>query len=969
MSTSLERNQAEALTKLNLLAQRLVAEGSPVTRILLQKIAKSAKEVLKADLIELYEYWEDQKKFELPQISVGEKQKPSIKKVKIYDDDTVFKLIHRPKPLYKKNSAAEPSFSAPYAIARKDRPSERFIFREKIRSTAAIPLTTGNESVGLMFANYRTTQAFLKRQQDLIELFANQAAIAIKNARFFQQIHDQAAVLAELNELAYNLLSIEQFPEVRKLLEKIAQSAKVVLKADLIELYEYRQDRDKYELPPISIGKKDRAFQKTTIHQEDAVWQLIQRSAPLYVENAQDNNLFTASYIIKRGGLTKERFVFREKIESTAAIPLRTESESMGLMFASYRTPQKFTKERQELIELFAKQAAIAVKNSRLYYYVNQRREALTKLNQIAQHLVSIEESQNTRNLLKKIAESAKEVLRADLIELYEYSQDQNKYELPQIAVGETQGPSVPKNEIYADDAVFQIIKRPEPFYEENAQAKESIFMAPYIFQREDQPANRFVVREKILSTAAIPLRIGNESMGLMFANYRTPQKFTKEQQELIELFANQAAIAINNSRLYYDVNQRQQSLADVNRRQEALVEFGAQLSSKIRQGETPIFEFIHEQATQFMDTDNMYIAKYDSATDMVHFGLFFKNGQRGVVESRKAGKGRTEEIIRTGKFIFIATRKESDEWYKQPGRAEYIGDPLASWIGVPMRVGEKVIGAVATYHPTKDYVYNEDDVKILQSMADLAAIALENARLFAELEQALKKIAESEAVITRTSIAADFVHRLNNLAGTIPVWVDQIRDHLGSESLKDKKLGDYLDNIESNTDGLLRAAEKLKFSPEEQDIDIQFILESLVRQTRVQISANVRVHLMEFKEKLPVVRAVAAELTNAFWSIMENAIDAMPDGGTLTIEAKRIVDANDKEWVEIQITDTGKDVARADIDKIFLPFYSTKTGHIGYGLWRAQNIIERIGGNIRFQSEEGEGTTFFVKIPALKSN
>ena len=102
---------------------------------------------------------------------------------------------------------------------------------------------------------------------------------------------------------------------------------------------------------------------------------------------------------------------------------------------------------------------------------------------------------------------------------------------------------------------------------------------------------------------------------------------------------------------------------------------------------------------------------------------------------SRKAGAGRTEHIIRAKAPLFIETRAKSEEWYDQPGRGEYIGDPLASWIGVPMISGSQVIGVVAAYHKTDDYIYSEDDVEVLQAIANQSAIALEVTKKVAELK------------------------------------------------------------------------------------------------------------------------------------------------------------------------------------------------------------------------------------------
>ncbi|MCX6032278.1 MAG: GAF domain-containing protein [Chloroflexi bacterium] len=174
---------------------------------------------------------------------------------------------------------------------------------------------------------------------------------------------------------------------------------------------------------------------------------------------------------------------------------------------------------------------------------------------------------------------------------------------------------------------------------------------------------------------------------------------------------------------------------------------------TNIRLHEGGILALIHRQASKLMDTDNMYIALYDEATDTVRFPLAFVDGNRIDVtttegwQPRKAGKGRTEEIIRSKQPLFSATKAESEAWYGLPGHEEYVGRPFASWLGVPMMVGDKVLGVIATYHLTRDYVYNRDDREILQAMANQAAIALDNTRLFDDLQERIEELEGLQAV------------------------------------------------------------------------------------------------------------------------------------------------------------------------------------------------------------------------------
>lgn len=153
---------------------------------------------------------------------------------------------------------------------------------------------------------------------------------------------------------------------------------------------------------------------------------------------------------------------------------------------------------------------------------INQE-DALIELYKISHQLVTLGEI-NSHEILQRIAESARKVLGADVITLFTYEQERQKFE---------------ERFIVGDSLFAKTIK-----------ANEGIFL-PTV------PPENFVMREQIKSAAAFPLRIGNEPVGVMFVNYRTSQTFTEEQRQLIELFANQAAIAIKNVRFIQALEER----------------------------------------------------------------------------------------------------------------------------------------------------------------------------------------------------------------------------------------------------------------------------------------------------------------------------------------------------------------------------------------------------------------------------
>jgi transcriptional regulator with GAF, ATPase, and Fis domain len=197
------------------------------------------------------------------------------------------------------------------------------------------------------------------------------------------------------------------------------------------------------------------------------------------------------------------------------------------------------------------------------------------------------------------------------------------------------------------------------------------------------------------------------------------------------EVAEKTAELSKRNEELYH-MNYR---LERRNNSFEALTQISQELTANVQSGEQQILQIIHKQASQIMDTDNMYIALYDPRQNMVSFGLAYMDGKPVDIAPRSEGRGRTEWIIDNKTPILNYTKVEAENWYERPNTEEYIGQTFASWLGVPIMIGTEVLGVIATYHKTVEYKYDPDDLKVLTLMGRQAAIALQNARLIRQLD------------------------------------------------------------------------------------------------------------------------------------------------------------------------------------------------------------------------------------------
>lgn len=229
------------------------------------------------------------------------------------------------------------------------------------------------------------------------------------------------------------------------------------------------------------------------------------------------------------------------------------------------------------------------------------------------------------------------------------------------------------------------------------------------------------------------------------------------------------------------------------------LNDVGQTLTSSNRLRETNILELICKQTLKLTGAQNMYIALYDEPTKTIRFVWVIEGNQQISIPPRQIDKnrrGKTEEVIFTRESILHSTEQEAKNWYRLPGRQKFRDRITPSWLGVPMIVGEKVLGMIAVYDWEREYAYDEQDLSILITMVSQIAIAVENARLIASeqeerlelIQQISKKMAEAgqspDEVLEMMTRAANDAGRSHVLGATAYF------DPASTQSLNPKKTG-----------------------------------------------------------------------------------------------------------------------------------------------------------------------------------
>ena len=237
---------------------------------------------------------------------------------------------------------------------------------------------------------------------------------------------------------------------------------------------------------------------------------------------------------------------------------------------------------------------------------------------------------------------------------------------------------------------------------------------------------------------------------------------WSQDEQLLVKQVADQLSLALENARLFQETQRRAEELTVLN-------ELGNELSTKL--DPKGIAEVIYKYTSRLMSTRNFYIALYDEKNDEKSYPLAYEEGQRlDLKPSKVAGRGFTDHIIRNKKIIFAP---ENVLGHMKMLGIDFVplnedDTPSQSWLGIPMMIGDRILGVIAVQSVDTPNLYDEHDRDILATIASQAAIAAENARLFQEAQRRAQETAALAEVGREISVTLDLeivLERISNYA------------------------------------------------------------------------------------------------------------------------------------------------------------------------------------------------------------
>jgi GAF domain-containing protein len=612
------------------------------------------------------------------------------------------------------------------------------------RTMLGVPLFRGDVVAGVFVLTRNEVRPFSDREIALVRAFADQAVVAVENARLFKETNEalerQTALAEILSVIADS--PADQQPVVDAVARNTtrycgAEDAAVLLvDGEVLRRVAHHGPVPMLADPTFGIDRSSVAgravLDRRTVHVADIA--------------GADGDNFPGTRA--RAAPAGQRGVL--------AAPMLREGAPIGVILLRKTEPTGFSPSQIQLVEAFADQAVIAIENVRLF---NETKEALDRQNATAEVLKVMSASPfDLDPVLQSLVDTAARLSDVDNCVIFRRDGDVLRFAASSLGRNSTMAQVFGEHPVQLDRtsltsrAVLDAITVHLP----DASVDPTIVMLqerPEYLQRTG--LNPEQVRRR--SGLSVPLIRETEVIGALTLWRYTVRPFSQREIELVETFARQAVIAIENVRLF---NQTKESLE-----QQTAVSEILEVISRTTSDLGPVFDTVLEKAIGLCGADNAAImmregAAFTSAAERGNTPQELELGDewaaRGFTVIRPGGRdtltGRVAAERRTVHIPDLALDEEYDPWARE---RVGIGQMESTMLGVPLLREGEVIGVIIARRRSPPRPFSEHEIKLLETLAHQAAIAIENVRLFNETKEALERETATAEVLRTTARSA----------------------------------------------------------------------------------------------------------------------------------------------------------------------------------------------------------------------
>jgi signal transduction histidine kinase len=839
-----------------------------------------------------------------------------------------------------------------------------------VRAALATPLMREGTPIGVILIRRLEARAFSDTQIALLQTFADQAVIAIENVRLFTELQEKNRALTQAHAQVTEALDqqtataeilrvISSSPtDVQPVFDSIVHSAARLLNGHSANVL--RVIGDELQLAAMTAvseaaDAETRATFPVALKTAGVATHVIRTRRSYIVADIETDALVTDQL-----RHTAPLRGFR----SMVMVPMVHQEQVIGVITVTRQLPGAFGEDEVSLLQTFASQAVIAIENVRLFKELQARNHDLTE---------ALERQTATSDVLRTIAQSPTElqpVLQAIA------SSAMRLCAASDVVIERLEGDRF-YNAAHAGAQMKGLVGLPLPLSPRFPGGRAVLERRPIIIddimliaEREYPDTLDLLKLNTIHSVAEIPLLSEGKPVGSLAVLRAEVRPFTNTEVALLQTFADQAVIAIENVRLFKELKDRTAALGRSVEQLTALGEVGRAVSSTLDL-ET-VLTTIVSRAVQLSGLDGGVVFEYEEgAEEFVQRVATETGGARAA--ARRGARFRKGQGVLGRTAITLEPAQVPDITvpgaYESPRRDNLIESGIRAILAVPMvREGQLIGGLVVSRN--RPGQFPTETIDLLRTFATQSALAIQNARLYQEIEDKSRQL--EAASRHKSEFLANMSHELrtplNAVIGFSEVLLQRMFGELNAkqdEYLKDiyasgqhllSLINDILD-LSKVEAGRMELAPAPFHLPSALDNAVTLVKE---RATRHGITLDQAID-PGLGELVGDERKVKQVLLN----VLSNAVKFTPEGGRITLKAGKT-----DRGVEISVTDTGVGIAPEDQAAIFEEF--RQVGHdetrkqegTGLGLTLAKKFVELHGGRIWVESEVGRGSTFTFTLP-----
>jgi len=551
-----------------------------------------------------------------------------------------------------------------------------------------VPLKVDDEVVGVLVVESADEDAFGGHDLEILTAAAQQAGIAIGRARLLRSERLRAD---EQRALLETLAGVSGELELEKLFHAILERAVTLLGVSGGELALVDSETGEIVIAASHQMGTD-AVGTRMAPGEGAMGQVAQTLEPLIIPDYQ-------SWLQRSSKYTQD------VVQTVMSVPLLVRDRLVGVIAVVDRDAgHAFTEGDQRLLDLFARQAAVAVENAHLFTAEHERADELAAVLDTMADLAGELDLPVVLNMILERATRLLEVTGGELAMV-----DERTGELI-IAASHSMGV----------DAVGTRMAPGEGAMGRVAQSRKPLIIPRY---QEWEHRLKSYVTETVQTVLAAPLLIGTRLVGVIATVHSDPARaFGPEDLRRLNLFTPQAAIAIENARLFTAEKSRAEE-------QKALLDTMKDLSSQLELGR--VLQSVLERAVSLLEVTGGELAIFDAEAQELEIVASHSMGESSVGTRMGMGEGAMGRVAQTHEPLLIPRYQEWE--HRSPS---YTQDTVQTVMASPLLMGNQLVGVIATVHSDPDRAFDEEDLRLLSLFAPQAAIAIENARLYATAEQ-----------------------------------------------------------------------------------------------------------------------------------------------------------------------------------------------------------------------------------------